>query len=56
MFQVLLTGPVGCGKTSCVRTLTAALRNEGLEVRVESIFVNATESKELFGYHDSQNR
>ena len=51
-----ITGPSGCGKTECIRTLGAAHREMGHQVKTDIVCTEAVESEELLGYVDPDTR
>ena len=51
-----ISGPCGCGKTECIRTLGAAHREMGHLVKTDIVCTEAVESEELFGYVDPETR
>ena len=54
--QVCVVGPSGCGKTECIKTLAAAHREMGHQVKSDVICPEAMESPELLGYVDPVTR
>nr|XP_054761006.1 dynein heavy chain, cytoplasmic-like [Lytechinus pictus] len=53
---VIVTGPPGCGKSECIKTLMSAQRETGKIVTTHRIFLQAVESVELLGSADPETK
>ncbi|XP_078672103.1 uncharacterized protein LOC144911712 isoform X1 [Branchiostoma floridae x Branchiostoma belcheri] len=53
---IIVTGPAGCGKSSCLQTFITAQRQMGKTVSAQTVFTRAMESEELFGFNDPVTR
>eukprot|EP00057_Strongylocentrotus_purpuratus_P006394 XP_011660868.1 PREDICTED: dynein beta chain, flagellar outer arm [Strongylocentrotus purpuratus] len=53
---VIVTGPPGCGKSECIKTLMMAERETGKMVTAHRIFLQAVESVELLGSADPETK
>ena len=56
LFQVVIVGPAGCGKTTSIEVLATATQQIGYGVQQEIINTRAIQSDFLFGYWDAVNR
>ena len=54
--QIIVAGPVGCGKSECIKTFALAERERGKSITIQSIFTKSMESNELLGYTDTHSR
>ncbi|XP_063809812.1 uncharacterized protein LOC135027842 isoform X3 [Pseudophryne corroboree] len=46
---VVVTGPAGCGKTTCIQTFLETLREEGKKVKTDTIYTKALQPGHLLG-------
>lgn len=53
---MIVTGPPGCGKSECIKTLMMAERETGKMVTAHRIFLQAVESVELLGSADPETK
>ena len=54
--QIIVAGPVGCGKSECIKTFALAERERGKSIAIQSIFTKSMESNELLGHTDKHSR
>ncbi|XP_075053831.1 uncharacterized protein LOC142139871 [Mixophyes fleayi] len=47
---VVVTGPAGCGKTTCIKTFLETLRGEGKKVRTDTVYTKALQSGHFLGF------
>ncbi|XP_018424228.1 PREDICTED: dynein beta chain, flagellar outer arm-like [Nanorana parkeri] len=53
---VLVTGPAGCGKTTCIKTFVEKLKDEGKKIKIDMVYTEALQSGQLLGFMNKSHR
>ena len=56
IFQIIVAGPPGCGKSECIKSFAISERERGKAISVQTVFTKAVESEELLGYVDMRTK
>ena len=54
--QVIVVGEAGCGKTTCINTVSQAHRVMGTPVNTETVVTHALKTADLFGSYSDSSR